>query len=347
MVPDGRIVAVMESARPVATEGRLRRLAEELAEEALGFLVTSDSAMLVLEELDYALRPPVHERRVPTYGAIVGPTSDPEDWRLTTELIAERRQTVEFGDAPIRRFADGISSWAVRSPRGVDELVVFDRSAGSERDVVILAAAAGGTVVQRHPAGVVRAVGEFGVVRRDVVGWHHEPPFPLWLDGIPGCRRDGELTVLGRVLDFAVHDLGSRGVGATLVVHPTGELSARHERRLPVPPELRIDRPYDLAPLRHALAQTDGATVFDRSGTLRNMGVHLVPSREAEAEVRAMRGTRHTSAARYSYDDPEAVVIVVSHDGPVTVIRAGEAIGHSAESEDLTERTVSSMPPGP
>ena len=330
--PRRRIVPGMEASRRTPTEGRLRRLGEELVEEGFGFIVDERAPML-LDELDYALRPPVHERRIPSYGVVIGPTSEPDAWTSTTQLIAERRPTVDFGDAQIRRFADGISSWAVRSARGVDELVVFDRSAGSERDLVILAAAAGASVVQRHPTGVVRIVGDHGVIRRDAVGWHHIPPLASWLDGVPGCVDAGHLTMLGRLLDFAVHDLGARGIGATLIHHPTGDLAITHEQRLPVPPELRIDLPHDLAPLRHALAQTDGATVFDRTGTLRRMGVHLVPTREAEAAVPAVGGTRHTSAFRYSHDEPDAVVIVVSEDGPVTILRAGALIGHSPESD--------------
>jgi hypothetical protein len=336
--PSARIVLPMESRRAAPTEGRLRRLAEELHEEQLGFLL-DDHGDVVLEELDYALRPPVHERRIPSYGSVIAPAHHPEDWTATTELLVQRRPTVEFGDAQVRRFADGISSWAVRSELGVDELIVFDRSAGSERDLVILAAAAGGPIVQRHPSGVVRVVGPSGVVRRDVTGWHHEPPFDRWLASVPGgCRQDGAPTVLGRLLDFAVHDLGARGIGATLIHHPIGELPQRHELRLPVPPALRIDRPYDLAPLRHALAQTDGATVFDDSGTLRRMGVQLVPSRAAEAAVRAVGGTRHTSARRYSHDDADAVVIVVSEDGPVTILKAGVPIGRSPSGSELRER---------
>lgn len=318
----------METPRRPASEGRLRRLAEELIEEGLGFLVADDEAML-LEELDYAIRPPVHERRIPSYGSIVGPTAEPESWTITTELLVERRPTVGYGDAQIRRFADGISSWAIRSPRGVDELVVFDRSAGSERDMVILSDASGGRVVQRHPSGLVRVIGPHGVVRRDLTGWHHEPPFDRWLAEIPGCLRGDHLTPLGRMLEFAVHDLGARGIGATLVLHPDGVLTGAHEMRLPAPPALRIDRPYDLAPLRHALAQTDGATVLDATGALRAMGVQLVPSREAEATVPAVRGTRHTSAMRFSHDEPLATVVVVSADGPVTVMRSGRLLGYS------------------
>lgn len=319
----------MESRRLPPTPARLDRLADELAEEGFEFVLDDHRRHEVLEELDYAVRPPVHERRVPSYGAIVIPTTEPESWTTTTELVVERLPTTEYGDAEIRRFADGNSSWAIRSKSGLDELIVFDRSAGSERDTVILASAAGGLVVQRDPNGVVRVVGPWGVVRRDLTGWHHEPPLEGWLADIPGCQEAGHLTTLGRVLTFAVHDLGSRNIGSLLVFHPTGELGVAHERRLPTPPALRIDRPHDLAPLRHAMAHSDGATVFDHSGTLRLMGVRLLPSVEAERDVRPIGGTRHTSARRYSYDEPTAIVIAVSEDGPVTVFRAGDLLGRS------------------
>jgi hypothetical protein len=322
----------VETRRKPPTEGRLRRLAEELVEEGLGSLLDRHGPGL-LEELDYATRPPVHERRTPSYGVIVEPATEPETWTASTTLAVDRLPTSSYGDAQVRRFADGITSWAVRSSAGVDELVVFDRTAGSERDLVILAAAAGGTVVQRHPSGTVRVVGSGGVGRLDPTGWHHEAPLDAWIESVPGCTAADGPTVLGRLLDFAVHDLGSRGIGAILLLHPTGDLDLAHEQRLPVPPQLHIDRPPALAPLRHALAQTDGATVFDHSGVLRQMGVRLVPSRAAEEAVRPMGGTRHTSARRYSYDDPYSVLIVVSEDGPVTVLRAGERIGRSpAES---------------
>ena len=99
--------------------------------------------------------------------------------------------------------------------------------------------------------------------------------------------------------------------------------------RLALPPPLQITRPVDLAPLRHVLGQVDGAALFDESGTLMEIGVRLVPSTEAESGVDGLRGMRHTAGRRYSYDDPAATVIVVSEDGPVTVLRSGEILGAS------------------
>lgn len=318
----------MLARRVPPSPARLERLAAELADDGVGFLLERHRDT-VLEELDYVLRPPVHEGRVPSYGSIIGPSMQLEDWWEETLLRAERRPTQDYGDAQVRRFADGVSSFAVRLGGGVDELVVFDRPAGSERDLVVLAAASGGLVIQRHPSGLVRAVGRHGVVRHDLTGWWHEPPLRRQLADVPGCGIDEGTTTIGRLLDFAVHDLGARRVGSFLIMHPTGHLAVRHETPLAVPPELSILVPHDLAPLRHALGQTDGAAVFDEEGTLRLMGVRVIPSRAAQEEVQPIRGTRHTSARRFSYDEPSAIAITVSDDGPVTVFRGGEIVAHS------------------
>lgn len=326
----------MEAQRPATTPGRRRRLREELVEEGLGFVLPSGDDEALLDELDYALRPPVHEQRVPSYGVIVSPTVPAREWTETTALDVLLRRTAGYGDDQIRRFADGSASWAVRLPSGLDEFVVFDRPAGAERDLVVLAQAAGARIVQRSPDGIVRLVGAFGVVRSTASGWHHEPPLAAWVRDVRVDAPEGSHTVLGHLLDFAVHDLGSRHIGTLLVLHRTGELPGAHEHRLPRPPELNIERPYDLAPLRHGLAQSDGASVFDVSGTLRWMGVHLTPSRAAEEAVPALGGTKHTSALRYSWDDPEAVVVVVSDDGPVTVMKAGAVVGRSPEDGTVT-----------
>ena len=85
---------------------RLRRLVDELAED--GFELDGDDAWqaLVLNELDYALRPTVHERRVPSYGSIIAPTVDPSGWGVATELTITRRMLGETKVGYSRLFAD-------------------------------------------------------------------------------------------------------------------------------------------------------------------------------------------------------------------------------------------------
>lgn len=324
--------------------GRLRRLREELAEEipSLAGAIETDSA--VWEELAYALRPPVHEGRVATYGAIVDARSDPEDWLEGTGLRVHYRMARSLSNAATRRFADGVSSWVLRRSTltyddEIDqehdtELVVFDRPSASERDLVVIAETASGVMVQRHPSGSVRLAGPFGVVRSTPGGWQHQPPVDRWLDAVKVCSTAEQRRILTRLLRFAVHDLGSRRIGALLVVHPGTPDPLRYESRLPSPPRLSVLQPVNLAPLQHVLSQMDGAAMFGHDGTLVALGVRLVPSRNAEETVGPIGGTRHTNARRYSVDEPEAFVIAVSEDGPVTVFHRGEILGRSREGDD-------------
>lgn len=284
---------------------------------------------LIVEEIDHALRPPVHERRVPSSGTIIDPTTEADTWTAGTELVIT---ATPIGAQPLdaaRRFADGISSWLLRRPDAPDAWLVFDRPAGSERDLGVIARTMDATIVQRHPGGLVRVVASFGVLRWNGYGWHHEPPLEQWIDVVRARSSPHDVEILRSLLEFAVHDLGANGIGALLVYRDGDGEPPEVEHRLPDPPPLRIDRPAHLAPLRHALAQIDGAAVFDAEGVLRRLGVRLIPSSEAERTVEAFGGTRHTSGVRYTYDDPAAIVISVSEDGPVSVFHDGVILGRS------------------
>jgi hypothetical protein len=318
---------------PNRKAGRLRRLAEDLEESGLRPEGTEAFREMLLEEIDHALRPAVHERRVVSSGTILEPTSDPATWASGTQLEITKGPLGEQPLPDARRFADGLSSWLLRRTDSHNEWLVFDRPAGSERDLVVLSDVLGATVVQRHPSGSVRVVGSFGVLRWEGYWWHHEPPLSSWIDALTACPAYGDPDVLEALLEFAVHDLGSMGIGSLLIYRPDGEPGPPVEERLPPPPPLRIRRAAQLAPLRHALAQVDGAAVFDAEGVLRQLGVRLVPSNAAEETVEPLGGTRHTSARRYSHDDPLATVIAVSEDGPVSVLRNGEVLGRSRRGD--------------
>lgn len=308
---------------------RRRRLGEELEESGLPSTGTVAFREMLIDEIDHALRPPIHERRVPSSGTVLEPRAKPSTWEPGTQLDITRKPVGEQPLSAVRRFADGLSSWLLRRSDGPSEWMMFDRPAGSERDLVVLANVLHATIVQRHPAGSVRVVGDFGVLRWEGFSWYHEPPVRSWIDVVAACSLHGNAEVLTAMVEFAVHDLGSAGIGALLIHRPDGEPGPAVEERLPPPPPLQIRRPAHLAPLRHALAQIDGAAIFDADGVLRRLGVRLVPSATAEDTVEAFGGTRHTSARRYSFDDPLATLIVVSEDGPVSVLRNGEVLGRS------------------
>ena len=312
---------------------RLSRLAEELEEIGLPKHGREPFRDMLLEEIDHALRPELHERRISSSGTILEPRSDPGDWGPGTQLDIASAPVERQPLGASRRFADGLSSWLLRRSDGADEWLLFDRPAGSERDLVVLSTVLDATVVQRHPSGAVRVVGGFGVLRWNRLAWHFEPPVSTWIGSVTAPPFVGDAGVIEAMLEFAVHDLGSLGIGSLLIHRPDDEPGPAVEERLPTPPPLQVGIPAHLAPLRHALAQIDGAAVFDSRGVLRQLGVRLVPSAAAEETVDAMGGTRHTSGRRYSFDDPSATVIAVSADGPVSVLRGGDVLGRSPDGE--------------
>ena len=318
--------------------GRLQRLADELLDEGVPALDGAPDPVSALVELAYALRPQLHEGRVPTYGVLmppVTPTFDREH-RIgadTIDLIDVAQLDVQFA----RRFADGVTSFAVRSGDTITSIAGFGRNMADEYDLVGLQAQLGGLIIQRHPGGQVRVFGPHGVVRWNGITWHHDAPVDAWIERLATVTGDLPLDGVRPLLRFAIHELGGRRIGATLIWRPTEHPPPARglEPLVHHAPRLRLDHVGEEAAIAQALSQTDGAAIFDEEPALVALGIRLGPSREAEAAVPAMSGMRHTSAVRYSYDDPHAVLIVVSEDGPVTLMHAGRAI---AAADPATEQ---------
>jgi len=304
---------------------RLKRIAEDLTDLGVP-LDTGNSTTVIFEEVDRALHPTPHERVVPTMGTVLAPATDPSSWEQLTGLRIETVPANGHSIATANRYADGQSTWLLRTDTETTRWLFFDRPAGSERDLVVLAQALDATLVQRDVSGVIRVVGSFGVVRWERYIWHYEPPVGSLIDRVVDAPSAYQRKTLEALLTFAVHDLGAAGIGSLLVYRTSDAPGPVVEEQLAAPPELVISEPLHLAPLRHALAQTDGAAIFDAGGTLRRLGVRLVPTREAEAAVDPIGGTRHTSARRYSFDDPGSFVIAVSESGPVSILQAGRVL---------------------
>jgi len=99
------------------------RLAEELEEIGLPKDRSEPFHEMLLEEIDYVLRPAVHERRIVSSGTILEPKADPDSWASGTQLDISRTPVVRQPLGASRRFADGLSSWLVRRTDGSDEWV--------------------------------------------------------------------------------------------------------------------------------------------------------------------------------------------------------------------------------
>jgi hypothetical protein len=311
---------------------RRHRLREELDDAGILLNVDLPTSRRLLDEITYARFPRRHEGKLPTYGAFVA--SDDVD-------VHDLGGVVTDGDGvaldTLRLMADGRRSFVIAGERGGD-LLMFPTAYDRESEIVHLLARrhdnGGLIVVQRLREGFVRILGSDSLVIWDGTRWRNKPYASAFvadiLGAVPGCPRPA----LEAILTFCVHDLGPAPTGAILVwdLHSRSRTDhlghVRHRQPLLRLPPLSLLDPSSHSAVRSLLGQLDGAVVVDRDGVPFESGVRLTFSERAEHAITGDGGggTRHASARRFSFDERDTVVFVVSEDGPLTVYARGDPV---------------------
>ncbi|MDX1642192.1 MAG: diadenylate cyclase, partial [Balneolaceae bacterium] len=75
--------------------------------------------------------------------------------------------------------------------------------------------------------------------------------------------------------------------------------------------------------LKQYIAYNDGAVIINHKNRILGGQTHLSYSELSKEMIEAYAGTRHTSARRFSYDYPMAIIVTVSMDGPVSIFSDG------------------------
>ena len=302
------------------------RLREELEDDGISlFEGDQNQANILLQELEHARRPPVHEGRTPLYGSIVLAT----DRELGAEEDLADLIHLELPLDQCRTFADGRSSFLVRSHDRAPMLACFKRSVQYEADLIHVQARTGAAVVQRTLLGVPRVFTRKGVVEWNGRDWTLRPSAMSILKSVQHAVPESSSELLAGILDLCVHWLSPSHIGATLLVdvHPVHDDSANLDMAAAlVSPPLYVTRARHYPALFASLQQTDLAALVTKEGLVTHLGVGLRSSVEAEDSVTQDGGMRHRSAARFTWDHHHTVAFVVSEDGPVTVYRQGSPI---------------------
>jgi hypothetical protein len=328
---------------------RLARLRDELTDEGMPLSLPGTAGDALLEEIEYATHPLLHEGVAPRYGAIVSvPRASAHDDLVSSSL----RSTDAADPATLRRLADGRLSFVHRSLDGASRLVVFSHNVEYEASAVRLSDEHDVYVVQRSAVGRVRVCGPDGVVVWEGSRWWLKPLASRLGASVLQVVDEANPDVVAGLSELAVHWLSAGRVGATLVMALDDDAEVGHlglDAAITIPP-LDVTCRLHFAPLLSLLAQIDRASVVRANGEIDMVGVALRSSRETARAVGAYRGTRHTAARRFSYDERRTIVFVVSSAGPVSVFHAGSLVsaatsvsGTDVEAGDedvLTPRTT-------
>lgn len=304
---------------------RVERLRQELDDEQVWTPTDPDLADALLAELDYARHPHAHEGIAPRYGALVVADAGRAD-------VGGSLNIVEVGGVPLavaRRLADGRSSFIVRTLGRDNRLLCFDRTHEHESSAVHLTTATGALVVQRLGRGWVRLASPQGVATWDGLRWAQKLISDRIVERIAPTLPGADPYVLSNLVEFCNHWLGAGRIGTAIVwrldgdAHQLDGLGFRSS--VDIPPLDFTNRSH-FAPLLNALSQYDRAALVDGHGRVTTVGVHLRTSEQSRRDIPPFRGTRHTSALRFSADASNAAVFVVSSNGTLSIAWRGQRL---------------------
>ena len=129
-------------------------------------------------------------------------------------------------------------------------------------------------------------------------------------------------------MERLVRYLSDEHIGGFLVLHRDPKWAATRLNGSQLRQEIRqhVQLPIDLegisveAPLVRILS-LDGAHLFDLSGRLQLICQQLAPT-DTAGEI-SEGGTKHATARRVAMQLRDAIVVAISHDGPITVYADG------------------------
>ena len=140
---------------------------------------------------------------------------------------------------------------------------------------------------------------------------------------------------LHALLRLAYYFLGSKNVGTTLVWRLHGPINETMKGLSKIGTDLatiglRIDDESVYSIIEHLVKYHDGAVIVSPEGIIEYLGAHLLYGDDTTRHIIPDKGTRHTSAKRFSFEHPETLVCVVSQDGPVSVYSDGYKVTEMA-----------------
>lgn len=304
-------------------------LAKELELNGIRFdLHTWLSTPQALSELSVIIASEAHEGIIPSVGVIFVEVAS-EIFGVNFVLVPVEQISMA------RKFANGVDCFLLYEKEIFFGLVYFREPLLNELLLVRAFPPSGGLFVQRGAGGTIKFFQGNSIILLENRNWFTKPLIKEAAWKISRCVSEVNHSVLNRILEFSFHLLSPiPQVGATLVwwlkdlpgenteLQTSGQDISDFKFSI-----MDESRSYSFC---HFLSQTDGATFLDHHGKFIKTGIHLKNSNKSRGLIPELKGTRHTSAQRFSYDFDDTLVITISSDGPVTIFSDGVNIANLA-----------------
>jgi len=281
---------------------------------------------LTLYELLLIVSSEAHEGIIPSIGVIFVEAAS-ELYGVEYVLVPCEQKNMA------RKFANGIDCFLLYEKEIFFGLVYFNEPLINELLLVRAFPPSGGLFVQRGSTGIVKFFQGNSIILLENRNWFTKPLIKEAAWKISRCIFEVNHAILNRILEFAFHLLSPiPQVGATIVWW-LNNIPVLHSESLSTGQDISEFNFSILDEARavtfcHFLSQIDGATFLNEYGQFVRTGIHLKNSNKSRLLIPELKGTRHTSAQRFSYDFSNCLVITVSSDGPVTIFSDGVNIAN-------------------
>ena len=254
----------------------------------------------------------------------------------------------------LRHLADGRRTFIVYSGSEDPRLAVFSVAIADDMRLLELSYLINGIVIKRDESGTVRIAQNGQIWLVENRNWeckNHLLEHMALVKQCLGSMPSSHSLPLYSLLKLAYYFLSSENVGTTLVWRLREPANATMEGLSETGLELMdlglsINDGSVYSIIEHLVKYHDGAVIVDPEGSIEYLGAHLIYGSDAAVKVPQDKGTRHTSAKRFSFEHTETLVCVVSEDGPVSIYSDGYKITEMAAElgSKISARLKKSVP---
>lgn len=142
------------------------------------------------------------------------------------------------------------------------------------------------------------------------------------------------------LLGFSFYELSINNIGATIILWFDDEFKTDYSA-IADSMELNFNNFSHKELLTNYLRNNDGAVIINQNGTIIGGQSHLTFSEKSRELIYLQnKGTRHNSAARFSFDNPKSIVVTISEDGPVSVFSDGQNITELSSTDPSVQNQI-------
>ena len=286
----------------------------------------------IVDEISNSLHAKIHEQDIVPLGVVFSKND------LSNQKGIHVAEMQGMPIDALRTLADGRRTFVVYSGNSAPKLLVLDNAISDEIRLLELSDLAEGIAIKRDISGTVRIAQDGSLWLVENRRWDCKLPIFEHVHLVQECLVSMPRSLhrsMVSLLRMTYYTLSSRNVGTTLVWRVKGPeqlvlngLSTTgldlRELNLSVNDESALSR------IEHLLKYNDGAVIVSPEGVIEYLGAHLLYKEDTATKISEDGGTRHTSAKRFSFEHSEAIVFVVSQDGPVSIYSDGYKVTEMA-----------------